>query len=143
MIDTPYTQGMAGWFGGEPVTLASVEVSSDNPYAVVVASSAGPEPIATAKRLLVTVLGRVQPTGFRWVDRFRRDLADPGRPPFLQEPVTARVIWRHAGKISGRVLNNAGERIGPAKVEVLPENAGAALTIDGKTAAFHWELVAE
>ena len=108
MIDTPFTQGMAGWFGGEPITLPNLEVSSDNPFAVVVASAVGPEPIATARRLLVTVVGRVQPTGFRWVDRFEREVADPGRPPFLQEPVFARVVWRRKGKISGHVLNNAG-----------------------------------
>jgi len=143
VIDTPFTQGMAGWFGGESITFPNLDVSSDNPFAVVVASAVGPEPIPTAKRLLVTVVGRVQPTGFRWVDRFRRAVADPGRPPFLQEPVSARVVWRRNGKISGHVLNNAGERIGPAKLETLADNAGAALIIDAHTPAFHWELTAE
>ena len=90
---------MAGWFNGEPVALSNVDVSSDSPYAVVVASAVGPEPIASARRLLITVVGRVQPTGFRWVDRFGREVADPGRPPFLQEPVFARVVWRRQGKI--------------------------------------------
>ena len=143
MIDTPFTQGIAGWFGGEPITFPNLDVSSDNPFAVVVASSVGPEPIATARRLLVTVVGRVEPTGFRWVDRFKREVADPGRPPFLQEPVFARVVWRRKGKISGHVLNNAGERIGPAKLETLADSAGATLIIDAKTPAFHWELTAE
>jgi len=143
VIDTPFTQGMAGWFGGEPITFPNLDLSSDNPFAVVVASAVGPEPIPTARRLLVTVVGRVQPTGFRWVDRFQREVADPGRPPFLQEPVFARVVWRRKGKISGHVLNNAGERIGPAKLEPLADNAGTTLIIDAHTAAFHWELTAE
>ncbi len=143
VIDTPYTQGMAGWFGGEAITFSNLEVSSDNPYAVVVASAVGPEPVATARRLLVTVVGRVQPTGFRWVDRFKREVADPGRPPFLQEPVFARVVWRRRGKISGYVLNNAGERTGPAKVQTLADGAGVTLIIDARTPAFHWELTAE
>ena len=77
-------------------------------------------------------MGRVQPTGFRWVDRFKREVADPGRPPLLQEPVFARVVWRRQGKITGHVLNNAGERIGPAKVEALAEDAGATLIIDAQ-----------
>jgi hypothetical protein len=143
VIDTPFTQGIAGWFGGEPITFPNLEVSSDNPFAVVVASSVGSEPISTTKRLLVTVVGRVQPTGFRWVDRFKRDVADPGRSPFLQEPVGARVVWRRKGKISGHVMNNAGERTGPAKVQILPEDAGVTLIIDARTPAFHWELTAE
>ena len=143
VIDTPFTQGMAGWFGGEPITFPNLDVSSDNPFAVVVASAVGPEPIPTTRRLLVTVVGRVQPTGFRWIDRFKREVADPGRPPFLQEPVSARVVWRRKGKISGHVLNNAGERIGTAKLETLADNAGATLIIDAHTPAFHWELTAE
>ena len=143
MIETPFTQGIAGWFGGEPVAFPSLDVSSDNPFAVVVASSVGAEPISTSSRLLVSVVGRVEPTGFRWVDRFRREVADPGRPPFLQEPVFGRVAWRRKGKINGYVLNNAGERIGPAKLEPLPEAAGVTLIIDAKTPAFHWELTVE
>ena len=63
VIDTPFTQGMAGWFGGEPITFPNLDVSSDNPFAVVVASAVGPEPIATARRLLVTVVGRVRTDG--------------------------------------------------------------------------------
>ena len=143
VVETPFTQGIAGWFGGETIAFPHLEVTADNPFAVVVVSSVGPEPIATARRLLVTVIGRVEPTGFRWVDRFRREVADPGRPPFLQEPVFARVAWRRQGKIQGHLLNNAGERVGPARLELLPDGAGATLIIDAKTAAFHWELIAE
>ncbi|MGC8641846.1 MAG: hypothetical protein ACP5XB_18425, partial [Isosphaeraceae bacterium] len=143
VIDTPYTQGMAGWFGPEPVVFPSLDVSSDSPFGVVVASSADTEPISRSKRLLVSVVGRVEPTGFAWVDRFRREVADPGRPPFLQEPVSGRVVWRRKGKITGYVLNNAGERVGPAKLEGLPDSAGVSLVIDAKTPAFHWELIVE
>jgi hypothetical protein len=53
------------------------------------------------------------------------------------------VVWRRKGKISGHVLSNAGERIGPAKLETLADNAGATLIIDAHTPAFHWELTAE
>ena len=107
------------------------------------ASSVGPEPIATAKRLLVTAIARVQPTGFRWVDRWKREVADPGRPPLLQEPVSAQVAWRRKAKIQAYALNNSGERLGPAKTEPLPGGEGVTLVIDGKTPVFHWELTAE
>ncbi len=80
---------------------------------------------------------------FRWVDSWKREVADPGRPPFLQEPVSARVVWRHKGRVRAFVLDNTGARTGDAKLETLPGRDGVSLLIDGKTAAFHWELVAE
>jgi hypothetical protein len=143
VVDTPFTRGVAGWLHGEPATFPDLDVSSDNPFGVVVASSVGPEPIATARRLLVTAIGRVEPTGFRWVDRWKREVADPGRPPFLQEPVFARVVWRRKGKIQAYVLNNSGERVGPAKLESLAGGEGATLIIDARQASFHWEMIAE
>jgi hypothetical protein len=141
VVDTPYTQALAGWPGGKPASFDHIDLSTDNAFAIVAATSVGTEPIATTKRLLVSAVGRVQPTGFRWVDSWRSAVADPGRPPFLQEPVRARVVWRRKGPVRAFSLNNAGERIGPARIEVLPSDGGVALIIDGRTPAFHWELV--
>ena len=101
------------------------------------------QPIATTKRLLVSAIARVEPTGIRWVDSWKREVADPGRPPFLQEPVTARIVWRHKGPAKAFVLDNTGGRTGEAKLEPLPGGDGVSLVIDGKTAAFHWELTSE
>ena len=110
---------------------------------MLAATSLGPEPIAEAKRLLVTAVGRVEPTGFRWVDSWKREVADPGRPPFLQEPVRAQVVWRRKGTIRAFALNNAGERIGPVDLEKSQSGEGVELVIDGRTPGFHWELVVE
>jgi hypothetical protein len=49
----------------------------------------------------------------------------------------------HKGPVHAHVLNNAGERVGVAKLERLTGGEGYALVIDGKTAAFHWELIAD
>ncbi len=143
MIDTPFTQALAGSVGRGPVNLESIDFSAENDFAVLAATSIGPEPIATTKRLLVSAIARVEPTGFRWVHSWRHTVADPGRPPFLQEPVRARVVWRHKGRVRAFELNNAGERVGPANLEVLPEGKGVVLEIDGRKTGFHWELVAE
>jgi len=89
------------------------------------------------------VIGRVEPTGFRWVDRWKREVADPGGPPFLQEPVFARVSWRRKGKIQAYLLDNTGQRIGTAKTEPMAGGEGTTLVIDAARPAFHWELVAE
>jgi hypothetical protein len=143
VIDTPFTQALVGWVGREPEKLAHLEFSTDNDFAVLAATSIGPEPIESAKRLLVSAIGRVEPTGFRWVDSWRHVVADPGRAPLLQEPVRAKIVWRRKGKVRAFALDHAGERAGPATVEVLPDGQGVALVIDGRSAGFHWELVAE
>ncbi len=70
-------------------------------------------------------------------------MADPGRPPFLQEPLIATINWRHKGRIRAFVLNNEGDRIGSVPVKALPGGDGVSLQIDGKTPAFHWELTVE
>jgi hypothetical protein len=143
VIDTPFTQALVGWVGHEPAKLSQLEFSTDNDFAVLAATSIGPEPIDSTRRLLVSAIGRVEPTGFRWVDSWRHAVADPGRAPLLQEPVRARIIWRRKGKVRAFSLNEAGERAGPATVEVLANGQGVALVIDGRSAGFHWELVAE
>ncbi len=143
MIDTPYTQALVGWPDGEPARLANLELATDNTFAVLAATSIGPEPIASAKRLLVTAIGRVEPTGFLWVDPWRYHVADPGQAPLLQEPVRARIAWRRKGNVRAFALNNEGERVATAQVEKLPGGEGVVLVIDGRSAGFHWELVVE
>ncbi len=144
MIDTPFTQALVGWAAESRARLGHLEFSTDNEFAVLAATSIGPEPIAEAKRLLVTAIGRVEPTGFRWVDRWKLAVADPGRPPFLQEPVRARIAWRRKGTIRRlrRQQCRRARRPGSPSRQ-LPGGEGVALVIDGRTAGFHWELVAE
>lgn len=140
-IDTPYTQGLAGWPNDQPANFEEIQVATDNPYAVVVASSATSKPIATTSRLLVTAVARVQPTGFRWTDEWRREVADPGRSPLIQEPVRAKVFWRRKGNVKAYPLDNNGIR-GPAvRLEVTSD--GVRLAIPGTTSTMHWELVVE
>jgi len=143
VVKTPFTQGISGWFQDSEESLGSVEISPRNPFAVIVSSSATPEPIAETKRLLVTAIARVLPAGYRWVDGSRRDVADPGLAPLLQEPVSGRLVWRRAGKIKAYVLDNTGERVAEVKLESIEGRKGVALNLDGRTAAFHWELVVE
>jgi hypothetical protein len=145
VIDTAYTQGVAGWISDQHASFSHLEFACESPFAVLVASSAEREPIATSRRLLVSALARVEPTGFRWVDSWKRLPADPGGPPFLQEPVKATITWRHShkGNVRAYVLDNTGNRTDEVKLEPLGDRQGHALVLDGKTAAFHWELLAE
>ena len=141
VIDTSHTQGLAGWPGGEPADLKDLTIATEDPFAVVVATSVGSAPIATSKRLLVTALARVEPTGFRWADSWRREVAHPGVPPLLQEPVRATVRWKHKGPVKAFALDNTGARLRPVTLKTATD--GVELAIDGRGPGLHWELVAE
>jgi hypothetical protein len=140
VIDTPYTQGLAGWVSTAPAGFEKLEFKVDQPFAVVVVSSVGTQPIALANRLLVTAVARVEPTGYRWVDAWKREVADPGRPPLLQEPVRARIRWRFKGPVKAYALDNTGARTGTVPLRVTED--GVELDLKGDTPTFHWELVA-
>jgi hypothetical protein len=141
VIETPFTQAVAGWSEAESARFESLTIDTNTPYCVVAVSSFTRDPIARSRRLLVTAVARVEPTGFAWVDDWRRDVADPGRTPLLREPVRARVAWRRAGTVRAFALDAEGRRIGPAPLET----AGDAhqLVIDGQSTGMHWELIVE
>jgi hypothetical protein len=141
VIDTPYTQGIAGWPAGEVLNTDGLVIDIENTYATVVASSVGPEPIAKARRILVTAVARIVPTGFTYADEWRRETADPGRPPLKQEPIQARVLWKRKGTVKAYALDNNGDRVGPARVE--QDGDGTRLVIDGTIPSLHWELVVD
>ncbi|MGE3819119.1 MAG: hypothetical protein AB7I30_06755, partial [Isosphaeraceae bacterium] len=139
IVETPYTEGVAGWPGGELVDLNQLTIDVENPYGVVVASSASDAPLATTKRLLLTTIARVEPTGFRWIDAWRRETADPGLPPLLHEPIQATVVWKGKRGVKAYALDNNGARLGPLKVEAT--SSGARVRLDGSSSSIHWELV--
>ena len=141
VVETPYTQGVAGWMGNEAVGFEHLSFEIETNYAAVIASSAGIEPIESTNRLLVSAVARVSPTGFKWADEWMRETADPGRPPLLTEPVLARVTWKHAGKLAAYALDNNGSRIGSAKVQ--KAEGGLTLVLDGTTPSLHYEFVVE
>ncbi|MDR3638245.1 MAG: hypothetical protein P4L84_30860 [Isosphaeraceae bacterium] len=141
LIDTPYTQGVAGWPGKDAASFDAVTIETTDPFAVIVASSVGNKPLATADRILITALARIEPTGFRWVDEWRRYVADPGRPPLLQEPVSARIRWKRGGPIKAYTLDNTGKRLASVKLQAV--DGGVELTVDGTASTLHWELCLE
>lgn len=81
-IDTPRTQAVQGWIGGRTVTLGDLEVELDTPKASIAVSSLDDEPIASSRRLLLTVVAQVAPS--------------PGNAfPLLSEPVTGTLRIRN------------------------------------------------
>ncbi len=141
-IDSPHTVALAGWSAGESVIGEAVTVEVDSDYAVVAASSLGKEPIATARRLLVTAVARVEPTGFKWVDEWRREVADIGDSSCsASRRSRATVEWRRKGEDKAFALDAIGKR--GAAVPLIKTADGVRLAIDARATGMHWELVAD
>jgi len=143
IVDTPHTQVVAGWMSGEIATLSDVDIVFDNRHAVIAISSATTDPIATTKRLLVTAVAQVEPSDFTWIDEWRRRPADPGSPPFLREPVRARITLKRGGPWKAYALESSGKRAHPAPLKKRVEGEGLILEINSQSPSFHWELSSE
>lgn len=142
LAENAHTVAYAAWGPAKFSSVEGVAFETAGPFAVVAASSIGEEPIARARRLLVTAVGRVEPTGMTWADGNRRDVADPGRGPMLLEPVRVALAWRVKGSVAAHALDSAGRRAGTLKVEPTADGVRAELdTRPGGT--MHWELVAD
>jgi hypothetical protein len=141
LMNTPHTQGVAGWPGGLAASCESIEVNVENTYASVVASSLDGTPISEAKRLLVTAVGRVEPTGMTFTDESRRELASPGTPPLLAEPIRGTVTWHRKKAVKAYALDANGKRAAEVKLETGSD--GSRLRLDSRPGTRHWELIIE
>jgi hypothetical protein len=82
-IDTPRSQAAFGWIGGRTIKLADVEIRIETPKATVALTSLDGQPIASSKKVLVTVVGEVA--------------IGPGKQlPFSARPVRGSIVLRTA-----------------------------------------------
>lgn len=139
VVDTPFTQGVAGWSSRKPAQFEALTVEVDSNQGVLVVSSAGPQTIADVRRLVVTAVGRAEPTGLTYVDPFCREIADPGRVPMLVEPVRGKVSWKKKGSVKAYALDPTGVRLKEIKLETTHD--GVRLELDGSSAVLSWELI--
>jgi hypothetical protein len=80
-IDTPRTQAATGWLGGKEISLRDVQVAATTRNASVAVQSLDGKPISEARRILVSLGARSEPS--------------PGNKlPFRSEPVTGSVTIR-------------------------------------------------
>ncbi len=140
-VESRFTRVFAGWNAGRSFDSGPLRIESFSEFSVVATSSVGEHPIEDADRLLVTLVGRAEPTGFAWVDHWRREVASPGQAPLRMEPVRARLTWARTDQtpVHAYVLDNSGARRREVPVEVVPN--GVRVDLDGG-ADVHWELVA-
>lgn len=129
-VDTPFTQGLAGWSAASRRS-SRPSASRLDRFGVVLASSLTAEPIEKSRRLLVTGVG-ARPAVVVQVDRrlAPRDTADPGLPPLLQEPFPFKVTWRRPGTVRAYALDANGS--GRARSSSRRPTAGSCSTVTAR-----------
>jgi Cellulase (glycosyl hydrolase family 5) len=80
-IDTPKTQAVSGWIGGETLRTHDATFETRTKKAVVALTSVDDRPLSESRFVLVTAVARAEPSA-------------GGRPPFLSEPVHCRISLR-------------------------------------------------
>jgi hypothetical protein len=138
LIHRPHTCALAVLDDRRPATVGSLTLEVSTPGAVLAVTSVGSETLAQAKRLLVTAIGRVEPTGHTYLDGCLSIPASPGGPPLLLEPVEARITWKQAERVEAFALDSSGRRAASVPLEETPE--GFRLRFDGISPGLHWEL---
>lgn len=85
-VDTPRTQAVAGWVGGQDIQLKDVRFAIAVPKAAVAVTSLDGEPIATSRRMLISAVARA--------------VANPDKASaYLSEPVVGTLTIR--GRAAG------------------------------------------
>ena len=80
-IDTPRTQAVSGWIGGQTLKTRDASFETQTKKAVIALTSVDNRPLAESRFILVTAVARAVPS--------------PGdRPPFRSEPVSSRITLR-------------------------------------------------
>jgi hypothetical protein len=136
-INAPRTQGVVGFTQGRPVALADVTVSVENEFGVVVVSALENKPIREARRLLVSTSARAQWSDLEF-DEERGAVTRSGRPPFLMEPLTGKVILRHDVPLKVYRLSSSGRRLGEIPVQNTPD--GLSFEMRAAHRCMHYEL---
>lgn len=115
-IDSPRSVVISSFFrSGEDYEVAGrlkVRVSADR-FGTVAVSSLTDEPVATSRRLLVTVAGRAENTGFEY-SLLRNRRRHTGRGPILCEPVRPDIsLATGVAGLKVRPVSDRGERLAP------------------------------
>jgi hypothetical protein len=141
-IDTPRTQGFAGFRSGANATLANATLEVESAFGVVLVSALDERPISASKHWLVSAVGNAVNTGMTLMPSGNR-LVNPGSSPVLVEPIVAKVTL---SKLTGPLdvvkayaLGASGERL--AEVPVVHAGDSLRLELSGAHKTLHYEIV--
>jgi hypothetical protein len=123
-IDTPGTQGIAGFTPKESFALGDATIALDTRFAVVLLSALGrKESLANARSVLVTAIARERNTGM--VYSASRAVPQLGKAPILLEPVSGSIAFKRK-PLKVVLLDHDGKRTDrTAKLD------GSTLALDG------------
>jgi hypothetical protein len=150
-VDTPRSQAVIGFLSTQGHILRDVRLMSPNRFgAVYVTAVSGREPVATARRLLVTAVGPARNTGMEYEKTEKTSRLGPywrlksaGKGPALLEAITGELRIRnvHAGSMKAWTLDATGKR--RAQVPVAAEQGVLKLTLRPEHEAVYYELALE
>jgi hypothetical protein len=143
-VNTPRSQGFVGFAGTAPLTFSNFSAEIKNPFALVMASSIGDEPIAAAKRVLISALGNAVNSGMS-LGPSRNKLHDPGKSPILVEPIVGRVTLLGLTGALDKVKVFALDANGQRAVELKPALGDKQLSFELSAShqAMHYEVARE
>lgn len=106
------TQGVVGFAEGKKIDLDGINLQTQNPFAVIMATSLEPDKsISESKRILVTTIARTKNTGMKYNDD-RTELLEVGEAPLLLEPVMVNLEMKRKGKFTVSILDHLGRKTG-------------------------------
>ena len=111
LIDTPRTQAVSGFAGGEAEALSNLSVDLKSRYGVLVASSLDGKPLASSFRVLLTAAGNAVNEGMALTPSGNQ-LAQAGGPKVLVEALAGQISLKIDGDRQGQVwaLDPSGRR---------------------------------
>jgi len=130
-IDTPQSQAILGWVGKKSLALHDVSFDIQTPKAAIVVTSLDGKPIATSRKMLLTVVAQVA--------------TSPGdKLPFLSQPVEGTITIRTTASLRMIPLSPKANPGAAGKPEAIaPLRKGGEQTFSvGRGTATHWFLLA-
>ena len=107
-INTPGTQGVAGFAGNKTIKLDDVTITTENLFAVILITSLEKEGnLSGSHRLLVTSIARARNTGMSY-NNDETELLSTGTAPVIMEPVKFNITLKRKGIPIVTILDHAG-----------------------------------
>ncbi len=111
-VNAPAVKAAVGYLGGKNIELGSVSINMDttayNWAAITIAALDG-KPVEESSKVLITVAGRVENTGWKWDENFTTLGGDWGKAPTMAEGIPVKLVFRNMDKFSVYALDPTGK----------------------------------
>ncbi|TVQ05662.1 MAG: hypothetical protein EA359_02540 [Balneolaceae bacterium] len=136
-VNSGGTKGVVGFAGGIEHDLGSIQISTDNEFAVILMTAIEKnESIEQAERVLITTIARGKNSGMKY-NEDGSELLEVGEAPVLMEPVTFNLAITNRNRPILHVLDHSGNRTGQT---IPPDENGAYRIYGSETTTIYYEL---